>query len=95
MSVNKSSRSQNLANAALAGQAGCVSLIIIIIALLIGIWLDRQFNQRGPCTVGMLVLSVPFSLYAMVKIALEMVAKIAPPQNVQDVASHDEKEDSP
>lgn len=81
-------RAANLGYAAIAGQAGCFTLAIILIALIVGIWLDAQFGRRGPFTIGLLLLSVPFSLFVMVRIALGAVKQITP-------SRRDPKQDSP
>lgn len=94
MGHQRPSRVKNLTYAATAGQAGCASVVIIIIALFIGIWLDGLFGRRGPCTIGMLVLSVPFSLYTMLRIALRMIEKINPQPHTKQISS-DTKEDYP
>ena len=73
------SRIKNITYAALAAQGGCLSLVIIFAALLIGLWLDAQFGRRGPFTIGLLLLSVPLSLFVMVRLALRSIAQIAPP----------------
>lgn len=75
------SRVKNLSYAMLAGQAGCASLILIFIALFVGMWLDAQFGLRGPFTIGLLLFSIPISLFAMVRIALGMISQITPPAN--------------
>jgi hypothetical protein len=62
--------------AAVAAQAGCVTIIIIVAALLVGLWLDAQAGRRGLFTIGLLVLSVPFTLFLMVRIALGAVNRI-------------------
>lgn len=69
-------RARNLGLAAVAGQAGCATLIIVFGALFLGLWLDSQFDQRGPCTFGVLILSVPVSLYAMLRIAMGAIRLI-------------------
>lgn len=71
-------RVKNLSLAAVAAQAGCATVIIIFVALFFGLWLDTQFGQRGPCTFGLLVLSVPVSLYVMLRITLGAVSMIQP-----------------
>lgn len=76
---DSSVRAINLALAAFAGQAGCLSLIIVIVALLAGLWLDNQFGVRGPFTVVLLLLSVPLSLFVMVRIALGSVKNLKQP----------------
>ena len=81
MSNQTPSRVKNLTLAAMAGQAGCASLVFIIIALLVGIWLDARFGVRGPFTVGLLLLSIPLSLFVMVRIALGTIREIQPGSN--------------
>lgn len=69
----------NLTLAAIAGQAGCFTLSVVVIALLTGLWLDAQTGQRGLFAIGLLVCSIPISLLGMVRIALGAVARISPP----------------
>ncbi len=70
------SRIKNLSLAVIAAQAGCATLLIIFPALFFGLWLDIQAGQRGPFTIGLLILSVPLSLYIMVRIALGAVKRM-------------------
>jgi hypothetical protein len=72
-------RVKNLSLAAVAGQSGCATVIIVFGALLMGFWLDAQLDQRGPCTFGMLILSVPLSLFVMLRIAISAISRITPP----------------
>jgi putative Mn2+ efflux pump MntP len=84
-------RIKNLSYATLSGQAGCVTLIIVFAALFIGIWLDSLIGRRGPFTIGLLVLSIPVSLYLMLRIALGAVERIAPPsRKPADEVDHDQ-----
>jgi hypothetical protein len=71
-------RLNNLALAAIAGQAGCVTLVIVLAALFIGLWLDSQFGRRGPFTFGLLCLSVPVSLYLMLRLTIGAINRIVP-----------------
>lgn len=73
-------RMQNLAYAAVAGQVGCTTVILIIGALLVGLWLDAQFGVKGPFTIILLLLSIPISLYLVLRIALGAVRAIRPPE---------------
>lgn len=73
-------RTANLGYAAVAGQAGCFTLAITLIALFIGLWLDSRFGVRGPFTIGLLVLSVPLSLFIMLRIAMGAIRRISPPR---------------
>jgi hypothetical protein len=73
-------RAKNLSYALVAGQSGCLNILIIIGALLLGIWLDAQFGLRGPFTIFFLLASIPLSLFFMVRIALGSVKMIKPQQ---------------
>lgn len=93
MSQKRPSRARNLALAAVAAQAGCSTIIIIILALLIGLWLDAQFGVRGLFTIGVLVLSVPLTLFIMVRIALGAAKRIIPQPEIyqrKDESQEDE-----
>lgn len=65
--------------ATLAAQGGCFTLILVIGALLLGLWLDAQMGLRGPFTIGLLLLSVPLSLFVMVRVAMSAIQRIQPP----------------
>jgi len=82
---------KNLGMAAVAAQGGCATLIIVFAALFIGLWLDAQLGQRGPCVFGLLILSVPLSLYMMLRIALEAINRIVP--QPPPVKRHEESSD--
>jgi hypothetical protein len=82
MADSEPPRLRNLSYAALAGQAGCVTLFIVFGALLVGLWLDAQLGQRGPCVFGLLIVSVPVSLALMLRVALGAIARIQPPRPV-------------
>lgn len=72
-------RLNQLKIAAISGQAGCATLLIVLSALFIGLWLDSQLGQRGPLTFGLLILSVPVSLTVMLKITLRAIRRMQPP----------------
>lgn len=56
-----------------AAQAGCAAVVVVFAALFVGLWLDSVVGQRGLCTLGLIVSSVPLSLWLMVRIALRVV----------------------
>jgi MFS-type transporter involved in bile tolerance (Atg22 family) len=72
-------RLQNVAYAAVAGQVGCTMVILILGAMLLGLWLDAQFGVKGPFTIILLLLSIPISLYLVLRISLRAVRAIQPP----------------
>ncbi len=71
-------RLRNLSLAAVAAQAGCLTLVIVFAALFIGLWLDSRLDERGPFTFGLLCLSVPVSLYAMLRLSISAINRIVP-----------------
>jgi F0F1-type ATP synthase assembly protein I len=83
--------SKTLAQGSLIGvQAGCVSVIVVILALVVGMALDRLVGTQYMFTVGLLLLSVPLSLGAMVYSVLRSTHSM---QN-QPTPQTTEKEDS-
>lgn len=67
---------RNMALASVAGQAGCLSVMIIFMALFAGMFLDSRLNTHPVLTLGLVLLSVPVSLYAMIRLMLSSVAAI-------------------
>ncbi len=71
-------RTRNLGMAGIAGLAGLVTVVIVVGGLLLGLWLDSRLGLRGPFTVGLVLLSIPFSLFVMLRIALSVTGAIRP-----------------
>ena len=67
---------KNLALAGMLSQVGCVTVVIIIGALLLGLWMDSVFNTRPVFIVVFLLLSIPVSLYSLVRVALSTAAQL-------------------
>lgn len=65
-----SSSVHGLGLAILVIQTGCVSLFVIFAALFVGLWLDDWLGGAGLCVVGAVLISIPVSLYMMVRVAL-------------------------
>ena len=66
----------NLTLAVIAGQVGCVTLVIVLVAVLGGMWLDNRFQTSPLLTIALVVISVPISLYVMFAIVRAAVARI-------------------
>jgi F0F1-type ATP synthase assembly protein I len=82
---------RTLAQGSLIGvQAGCVSVILIILALVVGLVLDRALGTKYIFTVGLMLLSIPVSLGAMVYTVLRSTRSM---QN-QPAPQATKKEDS-
>jgi F0F1-type ATP synthase assembly protein I len=56
----------NLTLASVVGLSGCLTTLIILVALLLGLWLDNMMGSRPVFTIGIVVASMPVSLIAMV-----------------------------
>lgn len=66
----------NLTLAAVAGQVGCITVVIIAVALLAGLWLDSQFGTRPLFLVGLLLASVPVTLITMFWVVRQATSRI-------------------
>lgn len=69
---------------ALGTQAGCAGVILIIGALLIGRWLDTQLSTGPWFSLGLLLLSIPLSLYVMVRLVLRGSARLRPSDQTEE-----------
>lgn len=78
---NKKQYSFNLVLAAVSGQVGCLTLVIILIALFGGLLLDRQFDTKPLFTVILMVGSVPVTLVMMFFIVRKATSRIKPVSN--------------
>jgi F0F1-type ATP synthase assembly protein I len=70
---------QKLLNLTLVGivsQVGCVTLVIIIAALLLGLYIDSRFNTKPWFTIGLIVVSIPVSLVLMIVIVRAAMKKM-------------------
>jgi len=61
-----------------AGQVGCIGLILAIGALLVGLWLDQTFGGRRIFVVVCVIASVPINLYITLRITRRLIARVIP-----------------
>jgi len=78
-SNNRGQYIRNMTYAAMAGQSGCGSSILVIGSLIFGIWLDANLGTEPAFTLLLTILSVPASLALMVYMVLSSVRRISPP----------------
>ena len=62
--------------AGVVGQVGCLTLLVIAVALAAGLWLDSQFGTKPILTLVLVLASVPVTLFLMFRIVLSVVPKI-------------------
>ncbi len=65
-----------MALASTVSQVGCVTTIIVVGALLLGLWLDNLLDTRPTLTVALTLISIPISLYSLIRIALTATAGV-------------------
>lgn len=68
-----------LALASAVSQIGCVTIVVVLGALLAGLGLDKTFDTRPLFTILLLLGSAPLSLYLLVRIALSAASQVSPP----------------
>jgi F0F1-type ATP synthase assembly protein I len=74
--TEKKANTRNLVIAALVGQVGVLTLVIILAAVFGGLALDARFDTKPWFTVGLLAASIPVSLFTMIFLVRKAVAKI-------------------
>lgn len=85
---------RNLALASVAGQAGCMSVILIFLGLFAGMFLDARLDTHPVFTIGLILVAVPVSLYAMIRLMLSSVAAIKHSPAGASRATFDESADN-
>jgi len=75
---DKKRSAMNLTLTAVAGSSGCLTLVIVLAALFLGLYLDRQFNTKPAFTIGLILGSIPVSLVVMFFVVRSAVNRIKP-----------------
>ncbi len=63
------------------GSVGCVTLVIVLGAILGGIWLDGHFGTKPTWTLTLALISIPLSVLAMIIVARAIIKRIQPEQD--------------
>jgi len=58
------------------GQVGCLTLLIIMVALFGGLWLDNQLQTRPWITLGLILLSVPLTFILVLRVVFSNADRI-------------------
>ncbi len=91
---NNAEYMRNIALATVAGQAGCGTLVIVFGALFGGMFIDSRLDTHPIFTIGLVLVAIPISLYAMIHLVLTSVAAIQPsPAAESRAASSDPAEE--
>jgi F0F1-type ATP synthase assembly protein I len=60
----------------LIGQVGCLTLIIILASVFLGMWLDNMFGTKPVITLVLLFAGIPISVLVMLVVARRTLARI-------------------
>lgn len=67
----------------MVGQVGCLSLVVILLSVLGGLWLDNTFGTKPLFTAIFLFAGVPLSVVLMLFVARRTIAKIRSQSEIQ------------
>jgi F0F1-type ATP synthase assembly protein I len=73
---SKKKTTHNFLIAAVTGQIGCLTLIIVLAAVFGGLALDANYGTKPWFTVGLLIASIPVSLLLMIFIVRKAVSRL-------------------
>ena len=64
-SENKAQKGLAFTLTAVTGLVGCITIVITIAALLLGLWLDARFDTKPTITLVLTIASLPVTLIVM------------------------------
>ena len=77
----------------LVGQMGCLTVIVIALSVLAGLWLDNVFHTRPIITLALLLAGVPVSVILMVVVGRKTLERFRV-QSASKPATEEKKETS-
>ena len=60
----------------LVGQVGCLTLVIILASVFLGLWLDNVFGTKPVITLALLFAGIPVSVIVMLVVARRTLARL-------------------
>lgn len=79
--------------AAMGGEIGCVTLVIIFVAVFGGLWLDRILGTKPILTILFVIGAGPLALFTTYWLAIRTVKDIQPGEKAGTPAKAGEEED--
>jgi F0F1-type ATP synthase assembly protein I len=58
------------------GQVGCLTLVIILLSVFAGLWLDQTFGTKPVFTLILLLAGIPLSVILMLTVARRTLARL-------------------
>jgi len=71
-------------------QIGCLTVVIILAALGLGLWLDNRLGTRPWLTLGLVLASIPVSVFALIRVAFATARRIQLPGAEEGEVTKDE-----
>ena len=68
----------NTALISVTGSVGCLTVVIILGAILGGMWLDGHYGTEPTWTLTLALLSIPVSVVAMILVVRAIIKRIQP-----------------
>jgi hypothetical protein len=75
----------NLTLASVTGLVGCLTMVIVIAALVLGLWLDKSFNTKPLFTLILIIGSVPVTLVVMFMVVNSATKRMKVDQPIKKV----------
>jgi MFS-type transporter involved in bile tolerance (Atg22 family) len=91
---NRSQYVFNMTLAAVAGQVGCLTLVIVLAALFGGLYLDSRFDSRPVITITLMILSVPVTLFLMLWVVRKATSRLQNASKPQITETQEEDHNS-
>jgi F0F1-type ATP synthase assembly protein I len=86
----------NMTVIALVGQVGCLTLLIVLGAVFLGMWIDSRMNSRPVGTIILVAVSVPLAIFVMLKVVRGTLRKLGlesnPPENIKEGNKEDSED---
>jgi F0F1-type ATP synthase assembly protein I len=60
----------------LVGQVGCITLVVVLVSVRVGLWLDAYFQTRPLYTLVFLFAGIPISILLMLVVARRTLARL-------------------
>lgn len=58
------------------GQVGCLTLVIVLASVFLGLWLDGIFDTKPMFTLILLLAGIPLSVFLMLFVARRTLARL-------------------
>jgi ABC-type transport system involved in cytochrome c biogenesis permease subunit len=91
---NRNQYAFNITLAAVAGQVGCLTLVIVLVALFAGLWLDARFGTKPMLTISLTIASIPSTLVAMFWVVRAATSRLQSTANKNNPKQQEEETNS-